>query len=178
VFRGEEEDVTTLYATIPSPLGELLLVGEPSPTAPGGTALVSVSVPEQRGAAPVEESWVADAAAFAEIAAQLEAYFAGERTEFAVALAPRRGSAFQRRVWQALDEIPYGTTTTYGGVAARIGASRAAVRAVGAAIGANPLLVVRPCHRVVGANGSLTGYAGGLERKARLLALEGAAYAV
>ena len=77
-------------------------------------------------------------------------------------------------MWAALDSVPYGATTTYGEIAARIGASRAAVRAVGGAIGANPLLIVRPCHRVIGADGSLTGYAGGLERKVQLLTLEGA----
>lgn len=82
------------------------------------------------------------------------------------------GSDFQRRVWKALENIPYGTTLSYGEVAARIGASRAAVRAVGTAIGANPLLIVRPCHRVIGASGALTGYAGGLERKRQLLDLE------
>ena len=76
--------------------------------------------------------------------------------------------------WAALDDVPYGATTTYGEIAARIGASRPAVRAVGGAIGANPLLILRPCHRVIGADGSLTGYAGGLERKTRLLTLEGA----
>ncbi len=76
-------------------------------------------------------------------------------------------------MWAALDAVPYGATTTYGAVAARIGASRAAVRAIGGAIGANPLLIVRPCHRVIGADGSLTGYAGGLERKLQLLTLEG-----
>jgi methylated-DNA-[protein]-cysteine S-methyltransferase len=77
-------------------------------------------------------------------------------------------------VWTALDSVPYGATTTYGEIAARIGASRAAVRAVGGAIGANPLLIVRPCHRVIGADGSLTGYAGGLDRKVWLLTREGA----
>ena len=83
------------------------------------------------------------------------------------------GSAFREKVWAALDDIPYGTTATYGEIAARIGAPRAAVRAVGGAIGANPLLVVRPCHRVIGAGGALTGYAGGLDRKVRLLTHEG-----
>lgn len=77
-------------------------------------------------------------------------------------------------MWAALDDVPYGGTVTYGEIAARIGAPRAAVRAVGGAIGANPLLIVRPCHRVIGADGSLTGYAGGLERKVRLLTHEGA----
>ena len=104
---------------------------------------------------------------------QLESYFSGARVSFDL---PVRldGDAFQRRVWAVLEEIPYGETTTYGEIAARIGASRAAVRAVGGAIGANPLLVVRPCHRVIGADGSMTGYAGGLERMVQLLTLEDA----
>lgn len=84
------------------------------------------------------------------------------------------GTEFRTRVWDALDDVPYGATTTYGEIAARVGATRVAVRAVGGAIGANPLLILRPCHRVIGANGSLTGYAGGLERKTALLTLEGA----
>ena len=83
------------------------------------------------------------------------------------------GTDFRMRVWAALDSVPYGATTTYGAIAKRIGAPRAAVRAIGGAIGANPLLIVRPCHRVIGADGSMTGYAGGLERKVRLLTLEG-----
>lgn len=82
------------------------------------------------------------------------------------------GTDFQRRVWDALETIPYGTTTSYGKLAERIGVSRAGVRALGTAIGRNPLLVVRPCHRVIGADGSLTGYAGGLDRKRQLLELE------
>ncbi|NUR38505.1 MAG: methylated-DNA--[protein]-cysteine S-methyltransferase, partial [Streptomyces sp.] len=84
-----------------------------------------------------------------------------------------QGTEFRERVWAALDDVPYGATVTYGEIAARAGASRAAVRAVGGAIGANPLLIVRPCHRVIGANGSMTGYAGGLECKTALLTVEG-----
>ncbi|MFG2141196.1 methylated-DNA--[protein]-cysteine S-methyltransferase [Streptomyces sp. NPDC048650] len=162
----------TVYTTIDSPLGQLLLVGEHSDTATGGTALASLSLPGQKGGAAVQEGWTEDAAAFAEIVAQLTAYFAGKRTRFDLEYVTS-GSDFQRRVWTALDGIPYGKTFSYGEIAAQIGASRAAVRAVGTAIGRNPLLVVRPCHRVIGANGSLTGYAGGLERKEQLLALEG-----
>lgn len=168
--------MTTLWTTFGSPLGELLLVGEKSPTAPGGTALASLSVPGQKGGARVRSGWVRDAEAFAGITAQLEGYFAGTLTEFRIDYVPF-GSAWQRQVWEALDAIPYGTTFTYGGIADRIGAPRSAARSVGTAIGANPLLVVRPCHRVVGANGSLTGYAGGLERKQALLAIEGSALA-
>ncbi|MEU8705574.1 methylated-DNA--[protein]-cysteine S-methyltransferase [Streptomyces sp. NPDC048565] len=163
---------TMLHTTIDSPLGELLLVGEESPTARGGTALASLSVPGQKGGATVQDGWAESAEAFTVIAAELRAYFEGSLTGFGIEYAEGRGTDFQRRVWKALDAIPYGTTTGYGEIAARIGASRAAVRAVGTAIGANPLLVVRPCHRVIGASGALTGYAGGLDRKRRLLDLE------
>ncbi len=101
---------------------------------------------------------------------QLGEYFAGGRRVFDLPLAPS-GTVFQREVWSALEEIPYGTTTTYGVLAAKIGRPRA-VRAVGLAVGRNPLSVIVPCHRVLGASGSLTGYAGGLDRKRWLLNLE------
>ena len=101
---------------------------------------------------------------------QLTEYFAGERTEFDLPLAPP-ASAFQRRVWDELARIPYGTTTTYGEVALRLGDPKC-VRAVGLANGRNPIGIVVPCHRVVGADGKLRGYAGGIERKQQLLALE------
>lgn len=162
----------TVYATLDSPLGELLLVGEESAAAPGGIALVSLSVPGQKGGAVVQDGWRCAPELFAGVGAQLKAYFAGELTHFDVAYAEGSGTEFQRRVWSAVDSIPYGETTSYGKLAASMGASRAAVRAVGTAIGRNPLLVVRPCHRIVGADGSLTGYAGGLERKRLLLDLE------
>lgn len=162
----------TLHTTVDSPLGELLLVGEASAAAPGGTALASLSVPGQKGGATVQDGWTEDPAAFAVIAAELCAYFEGRSTGFGIEFAVGRGTDFQRRVWAALEAVPYGTTLSYGEIAARIGAPRAAVRSVGTAIGANPLLVVRPCHRVIGANGALTGYSGGLERKRRLLDLE------
>ncbi|MGY5135373.1 methylated-DNA--[protein]-cysteine S-methyltransferase [Streptomyces nigrescens] len=164
----------TLYITLDSPLGELLLVGEESATAPGGLALASLSVPGQKGGATVQDGWTYAPAAFADIAHQLRAYFDGKLTRFGIAYAPARGTDFQRRVWQALEAIPYGTTTTYGKIAADIGAARGAVRAIGTAIGANPLLVVRPCHRVIAADGSLSGYAGGPVRKRQLLGIEGA----
>jgi methylated-DNA-[protein]-cysteine S-methyltransferase len=107
---------------------------------------------------------------FPEAEAQLHAYFAGELERFELPLA-RGGTPFQRTVWDALAEIPYGTTTTYSELAARIGRP-SACRAVGAANGRNPLPVILPCHRVLGAAGALTGYGGGLERKRHLLALE------
>ncbi|MFB7243685.1 cysteine methyltransferase [Streptomyces populi] len=161
----------TVYTTMDSPLGRLLLVGEESATARGGTALAALSVPDQKHGAVVQEGWHEDADAFREISSQLRSYFDGRLTAFDIEYVPS-GSDFQRRVWKALETVPYGTTVSYGEVAARIGASRAAVRAVGTALGANPLLIVRPCHRVIGASGALTGYAGGLERKRQLLDLE------
>jgi methylated-DNA-[protein]-cysteine S-methyltransferase len=105
---------------------------------------------------------------------QLAEYFAGDRSSFDLPLDVQGGTAFQRSVWDALLAIPRGGTTSYGILSRSIG-QPAAVRAVGAAVGRNPLSIVVPCHRVVGANGSLTGYAGGLERKTALLRLEGAA---
>ena len=104
-------------------------------------------------------------------AQQLQDYFSGQRQSFDLPLQPAWGTPFQRAVWQALQRIPYGHTSTYGDIARDIGIPKA-VRAVGAAIGQNPHSIIVPCHRVVGANGSLTGFAGGLERKQHLLALE------
>jgi methylated-DNA-[protein]-cysteine S-methyltransferase len=103
---------------------------------------------------------------------QLAEYFAGTRETFDLPLAPR-GSDFQRRVWAALREIPYGTTTTYGEIARRLGLPTGASRAVGLANGQNPIAVVVPCHRVIGADGGLTGFGGGIPRKETLLTLEG-----
>ncbi|WP_079275260.1 methylated-DNA--[protein]-cysteine S-methyltransferase [Streptomyces phaeoluteigriseus] len=155
------------FTSVDSPLGPLLL------TAGQDGALTSLSVPGQKGGRTVQEDWRRDPGPFRAAREQLAAYFAGDLEEFRLELRAE-GTPFRRRVWAALDAVPYGATTTYGEIAARVGASRAAVRAVGGAIGANPLLIVRPCHRVIGADGSLTGYAGGLERKVRLLTLEGA----
>jgi methylated-DNA-[protein]-cysteine S-methyltransferase len=121
-----------------------------------------------------EDAWPQDAtrddARCAAVATQLTEYFAGTRREFDIPLA-LEGTEFQRAVWTALLDIPYGTTTTYGELARRIGRP-SAVRAVGAANGANPIPVIVPCHRVIGSNGTLTGYGGGLPRKQQLLALE------
>lgn len=103
---------------------------------------------------------------------QLQLYFAGDLRDFDLPLAPRGATEFRRRVWAALRQIPYGATTSYGVVARGLGLPAGASRAVGTANGANPIPIVVPCHRVVGANGSLTGYAGGLERKRVLLELE------
>ncbi len=103
--------------------------------------------------------------------AQLNEYFAGERTQFDLPVA-NDGTEFRQKVWSELSKIPFGETATYGEIAARLGYDSAVARAVGAANGANPIPIVVPCHRVIGSNGTLTGYAGGLERKTTLLALE------
>ena len=110
----------------------------------------------------------------AEARRQLREYFAGERVDFDLPLAAARGTEFQRRVWDRLTEIPFGATTSYGEIADRLGLPPGAARAVGLANGANPIAIVVPCHRVIGATGTLTGYAGGLERKKFLLDLESA----
>ena len=143
----------------------------PRPTAAHRRPGRGAHLPALRGGAP--DGLREDPGPFRAAREQLDAYFAGELREFRLPLRAE-GTEFRRRVWDAMDEVPYGTTVTYGLLAARIGAPRAAVRAVGGALGANPLLIVRPCHRVIGADGSLTGYAGGLDRKVRLLTLEGA----
>ncbi|ANP50350.1 methylated-DNA-[protein]-cysteine S-methyltransferase [Streptomyces griseochromogenes] len=159
-------ETTTYWTAVAAPLGRLLLTADPD------GALTSLSVPGQKGARAVQDGWRHDPGPFRAAGEQLAAYFAGELGEFRLPFSTH-GTEFRERVWAALDSVPYGATATYGEIAARIGAIRAAVRAVGGAIGANPLLIVRPCHRVIGANGSLTGYAGGLERKVWLLTLEG-----
>ncbi len=159
--------MNTVYTLIDSPVGELLLTGEKTAD---GTTLTSLTMSDQP---TVPADWRRDDEAFTEAARQLSAYFAGDLTRFDLPTAAE-GTEFQQRVWQALDEIPYGTTTTYGALAERLGVPRAEVRALGAALGANPLLLVRACHRVIGADGSMRGYAAGVERKVQLLTHEGA----
>ena len=159
--------MNTIYTITDSPLGKLLLTGEKSPA---GTTLTSLTMPDHP---TIPTDWQRDDEAFTEPTRQLSAYFAGHLTRFELPLAAE-GTEFQQRIWQALDEIPYGTTTTYGALAERLDVPRAEIRALGAALGANPLLLVRPCHRVIGADGSMRGYAGGVERKVQLLTHEGA----
>ncbi|MET9345514.1 methylated-DNA--[protein]-cysteine S-methyltransferase [Streptomyces termitum] len=161
----------TVYAYADGPLGGMLLVG--APAARGGVVLRSLSLPGQKGAVEVAAGWTRDQGAFGGVVERLEAYFAGEPVRFDLPFAVA-GTEFQRRVWAALEEIPYGTTVSYGEIGRAVGVAGAGVRAVGTAIGRNPLLVVRPCHRVIGADGSLRGYAAGPERKRSLLELEGA----
>ncbi|HEX6677148.1 MAG TPA: methylated-DNA--[protein]-cysteine S-methyltransferase [Actinomycetes bacterium] len=152
------------YAVVDSAIGPLLLVGD-------GRALLGVEFDLGEGhTARIRPDWVADPAPLAEAAEQLQDYLAGERTVFDLPVAVG-GSDFQRRVWKVLAEIPYGHTTSYGRIAARLGRPSAS-RAVGLANGRNPLPIVLPCHRVVGASGALTGYGGGLDRKRWLLDLE------
>ena len=149
----------TAYDTIDSPIGELLLTAE-------GGALTRLYM----SPFGVDPAWEHDPAALAEPARQLREYFAGERTEFELAL-DAAGTDFQRRVWERLVAIPYGETTTYGELALELGDPRK-VRAVGMANGRNPISIIVPCHRVIGADGTLVGYGGGLERKRILLAHE------
>jgi methylated-DNA-[protein]-cysteine S-methyltransferase len=160
----------TIYTTMESPLGELLLAGRKSAD---GVALTGVSMAGQRGAPTVRDDWSRDPGAFAEVISQLTDYFAGQLTTFRLELAPR-GTEFQQRIWRALDSVRYGTTVTYGQLAAQLGVPRDRIQALGAAIGANPLAIIRPCHRVIGSDGTMRGYAGGVERKQQLLAHEGA----
>jgi methylated-DNA-[protein]-cysteine S-methyltransferase len=160
----------TSYTTLPSPVGELLLVGEETES---GVVLTSVSMCGQRNAPTIRAAWRHAPESFVRVAGQLDAYFAGELTRFDLDLAPR-GTAFQLRVWQALDSIRYGTTISYGELAGYLGVPRDRIQALGAAIAANPLLIICPCHRVIGADGSMRGYAGGTDRKQQLLVHEGA----
>ena len=157
---------TLYWHEIDCAVGRLLLAGD-------GASLIQVCF--QSGPRPLrpEAGWIADAAPFRAAVAQLEEYFAGTRRRFDLPLAPR-GTEFQRCVWRALTEIPYGRTVSYGELARRI-ARPGASRAVGLANGANPLPIIVPCHRVIGADGSLTGFGGGLPIKRKLLALEGMA---
>jgi methylated-DNA-[protein]-cysteine S-methyltransferase len=152
-----------LYDSVDSPIGELLLTGD-------GHALTGLWMQDAGRPRRPEAGWRRAPAAFAEAARQLHEYFARERTAFELALAPA-GTPFQLRVWAALREIPYGQTTSYGELADRLGQPGAA-RAVGLANGRNPIAVIVPCHRVIGADGSLTGFGGGLGRKRALLDLE------
>ena len=152
-----------LYTTIDSPIGELLLLGD-------GEALHGLYMQDGRKPVRIAPGWEPSTAPFADVCSQLQEYFAGERTTFEIPLV-LKGAPFERQVWRALEDIPYGETVTYGEIARRVGQPSAA-RAVGLANGRNPIAVIVPCHRVIGADGTLTGYGGGLERKRLLLELE------
>ena len=169
-----------MWTLVPSPVGDLRVVAAEScitaidflgamPTSPGESKSVARFAARADGA-PLGERQDADPL-LREAAQQLESYFAGASRTFDLPLRPR-GSDFQQRVWAQLQRIGYGETATYGAVAASLGLTGHAARAVGAANGRNPIPIVVPCHRVVGAGGLLTGYGGGLERKRWLLELE------
>ena len=151
----------TSYTIVESPIGELVLSGD-------ATALTGLHMGIPAGG--VDRAWRRDPAPFAAATEQLEAYFGGELRAFDLPLAPV-GTAFQLEVWQALRAIPYGETRSYGELAATLGKPGAS-RAVGLANGRNPIAVIVPCHRVIGADGSLTGFGGGLPRKRWLLTHE------
>jgi methylated-DNA-[protein]-cysteine S-methyltransferase len=151
------------YTTFESPVGLLLLAGE-------SNALRRVSFESSRRSAPPGADWKLDKEPFAEVIRQMQAYFRGELQEFDLPLA-LEGTEFQLRVWNALRAIPYGETVSYAQLAERTGNPKA-VRAVGLANGSNPIPIIVPCHRVIGSDGSLTGFGGGLSTKKRLLELE------
>jgi methylated-DNA-[protein]-cysteine S-methyltransferase len=150
------------FTYLQSPIGPLLLAG--------GSKLSRISFPEGSMAFAPDPHWVRDDHAFPDVRLQLQEYFTGERREFTIELDVR-GTTFQKRVLEALRGIPYGETRSYKQVAERIGAPLA-VRAVGAANGSNPIPLIIPCHRVIGSNGKLTGFGGGLPVKKYLLDLE------
>lgn len=155
-----------MWHVIDSPIGPLRLVA-----AGGALTAIEFSPFHDRSDDPSPTEQTDDESVLLRAAAQLAQYFAGERTEFDLPLAPR-GTAFQQRVWAELQKIGFGETASYGEIAQRLGLTNAASRAVGTANGRNPIPIVVPCHRVIGADGTLTGYAGGIERKRVLLDLE------
>ena len=154
---------TIFYTTFESPVGTLLLGGD-------ANGLRLVSFESSKHAAPPQANWRQNKAPFAEVIRQLQAYFRGELKEFDLPLA-LEGTKFQLRVWNTLRSIPYGETISYLQLAERIGNPKA-VRAVGLANGSNPIPIIIPCHRVIGSDGSLTGFGGGLSTKKMLLELE------
>lgn len=160
----EAPEGPTYFTTIPSPVGKLMLVGKPE-------VLSGIYMLEGTGRVPhPDPSWIEDPTIFTEPILQLGEFFSGQRHEFELRLAPE-GTEWQKRVWSGLLDIPYGETRSYGELAAAIGHPKSS-RAVGSANGRNPLPIVIPCHRVVGADGTLTGYSAGVKIKEHLLGLE------
>jgi methylated-DNA-[protein]-cysteine S-methyltransferase len=157
-----------VYKRVPSPVGRLTLVASDA-----GLAAILWENDDPRRVRLALAGEAPDHPVLAETERQLGEYFAGARKRFTVTL-DFAGTDFQRRVWEALLAIPFGQTRSYGQIARQVGKPKAA-RAVGAANGRNPISIIAPCHRVIGASGKLTGFAGGLKAKARLLALEGMA---
>jgi methylated-DNA-[protein]-cysteine S-methyltransferase len=170
-FVAPDLEAPRLSHIVSSPVGRLLLTGDGHAL----TGLYMLDAPSFSGrdSARVETGLTPSPATFTEVAAQLEEYFAGGRKEFTVPLAPS-GTPFRLAVWTELTKIPYGSTVSYGDIARALGKRLVASRAVGLANGANPISIIVPCHRVIGSDGSLTGYGGGLDRKELLLRLEGA----
>ncbi len=148
------------YAILPTPIGDLLISCH-------SLGLTGVHVVNEKHAPAIEQHWIRSAIKVAEPIDQLNQYFAGERFDFDLKLSPL-GTHFQRRVWQGLSRIPYGKTCSYGDLARELGCPKAS-RAIGMANGRNPISIIVPCHRVIGANGALTGYGGGLAAKRWLL---------
>lgn len=151
------------YAHFESPVGKLLLVSNES-------EICKISFPSNGAQVEADPGWLENSSTLDECARQLRAYFAAELEAFDLPLRPQ-GTPFQKQVWAELRKIPYGDTISYGELARRIGNPKAS-RAVGLANGSNPIPIVVPCHRVIGSNGKLTGYGGGLHIKEKLLALE------
>ncbi|MBI3783463.1 MAG: methylated-DNA--[protein]-cysteine S-methyltransferase [Deltaproteobacteria bacterium] len=176
--RDSADEATTLreglqiaVAALKTPIGELQI-------AASGDRILAVELPRQQSGAPLFDEWLRGhllaktrPPALRQALLELREYFAGKRRRFTVALAPT-GTEFQQRVWHAVAAIPFGKTTTYGAIAEQLGDKQRA-RAVGAAVGANPIPIFIPCHRVIGSNDDLTGYGGGLKRKIWLLRHEG-----
>ena len=154
---------TVICSALDSPIGPITVAGD-------GEVITNVRMVDQSHPPADQDEWRLQPKAFPEARGQLEAYFDGRLARFDLPLR-LEGTEFQRRVWDALLQIPYGETASYGEIAGRIGAPGAA-RAVGLANGRNPVGIIVPCHRVIGADGSLTGYGGGLDRKLTLLQLE------
>ena len=152
------------YCYLASPIGQLMLVGD-------GENLTGLYLPNHKGVSNPDANWREATSPFADVSHQLSQYFEGQRQTFDLQLKPV-GTPFQQQVWQELVEIPFGTTITYAQLAQRIG-RHSASRAVGHANSRNPISIVVPCHRVIGADGKLTGYAGGLDKKRWLLDFEG-----
>lgn len=154
----------TFYSYFDSPIGRIFVQGD-------GRFLTGLFMPNHKGWGGPDATWCHSDQPFAEVREQLTEYFTGQRQSFDLPLKPE-GTQFQRRVWQELVQIPFGTTISYAQLAERVGNSSAS-RAVGSANGRNPISIVVPCHRVIGASGQLTGYGGGLERKQWLIDWEG-----
>lgn len=163
------KQTTKYYTSINSPVGEILLTANDK-------GLSALAFQQGTAAINIEDQWQQTEQPFIEAIKQIAEYFNQQRTEFDLPLAPQ-GTNFQQQVWQALTEIPCGKTVSYGWLAKKINNEKA-VRAVGTANGANPIALIIPCHRVIGANQKLTGYAGGLALKAKLLMHEGAQFKV